>query len=77
MACMAARPVVDGIEQEHQGRLVVIRLNVQDPVGREIGEQFRFRATPTFIFFDASGAEQWRTFGAVDPLEVRGSLAEP
>jgi thioredoxin-related protein len=77
MACMAARPVVDGIEREHQGRLVVIRLNVQDSVGREIGDRFRFRATPTFIFFDATGAETWRTFGAVDPLEVSRSLAGP
>ena len=67
---------MDGIEQEHQGRLIVIRLDVQDPVGREIGERFRFRATPTFIFFDATGEELWRTFGAVDPLEVGRSLAE-
>lgn len=68
---------MDGIEQEHQGRLIVIRLDVQDPVGREIGERFRFRATPTFIFFDATGEELWRTLGAVDPLEVGRSLAEP
>ena len=74
---MAARPVVDGIEREHQGRLIVLRLDVQDPVGREIGSRFGFRVTPTFIFFDSSGTERWRTFGAVDPLDVRRSLAVP
>jgi thioredoxin-related protein len=74
---MAARPVVDGIEREHQGRLVVLRLDVQDPVGAEIARRLDFRVTPTFIFFDAGGVELWRTFGAVDPLEVRRSLAGP
>lgn len=74
---MAARPVVDGIEREHHGRLIVLRLDVQDPVGREIGDRLGFRVTPTFIFFDGSGTERWRTFGAVDPLDVRRSLAEP
>jgi thioredoxin-related protein len=74
---MAARPVVDGIEREHQGRLIVVRIDVQDSVGREVAARYDFRVTPTFIFFDASGEERWRTFGAVDPLEVRRSLAEP
>ncbi len=73
---MAARPVVDGIEREHQGRLIVLRLDVQEPVGSAIGARFGFRVTPTFILFDATGTELWRTFGAIDPLEVRRSLAD-
>lgn len=74
MACIAAKPIVDGIEQEHSGRLQVIRLNVQDPVGRALAPELGFRSTPTFIFFDAAGREVWRSVGAIDPAQVRRSL---
>ncbi len=71
---MAAKPVVDGIEREFQGRLQVIRLNVQEPVALQVARRYRFEYTPTFIFFDAQGTELWRTIGAVDPLQVRSSM---
>ena len=54
------KPVVDGLEQELAGRLRVIRLNVQDPVGKAFAGELGFRMTPTFVFFDAQGAEAWR-----------------
>ncbi|MEW6568597.1 MAG: thioredoxin family protein [Chloroflexota bacterium] len=72
---MAAKPVVDGIEREHSGRLSVIRLNVQEPVGLAIANRLGFRLTPTFIFFDSQGNEAWRTVAAIDPARVRQSLA--
>ncbi len=74
MACIAAAPIVDGIEQEHSGRLRVIRLNVQDPVGRALAQELGSRVTPTFIFFDAQGREAWRSVGSIDPAQVRRSL---
>jgi thioredoxin-related protein len=73
---MAAKPIVDGIEREHQGKLVVIRLNVHDPVGAALGARFGFRFTPTFVFFDAEGQERWRTVGSVAPSEVRRTVNE-
>jgi len=74
MACIAAAPIVDGIEQEQRGRLRVIRLNVQDPVGRALAAELGGRVTPTFIFFDAEGREVWRSVGAINPAQVRSSL---
>ncbi len=71
---MAAKPIVDGIEQEHAGRLRVIRLNVQDPVSRPLAQELGFRVTPTFIFFDESGTEIWRSVGQIAPEQVRKSL---
>lgn len=68
---------MDGIEREFDGRLTVIRINVQEPVGEVLGKKLHFRYTPTFIFFDADGKELWRTIGAIDPAEVRRSLGEP
>lgn len=77
MGCMAAEPVVDGIEREHGDRLVVIRVNVQTEAGKTLGEEYDFVYTPTFLFFDGEGTLEWRTVGAVDPAQVRRSLAAP
>jgi thiol:disulfide interchange protein len=73
---MAAKPVVDGIEQQHQGALRVIRLDVQDDAAAEIAERYGMAFTPTFIYFDARGSEQWRSVGSIDPQRVANALHE-
>ena len=65
---------MDGIENELGDRLLVIRLNVQNPVGRELAPLYDFRFTPTFIYFDANGDELWREIGSLDPQRVRESV---
>lgn len=67
---------MDGIENEHEDELIVIRLNIQEPVGRTIAEQFDFQFTPTFVYIDAAGTELWRQVGAIDPQAVERSLEE-
>jgi len=74
---MAASPVVDGIERQHAGQLIVVRLNVQDPSALPWLSRFGFQATPTFILFHASGLEIWRSMGSIDPERVAESLANP
>jgi len=66
---------VDGIEQDDAGKLLVIRLDVQSQVGRELGAAMDFRFTPTFIFINAQGQELWRSIGQLDPKRVQESLA--
>ncbi|MEW5938778.1 MAG: hypothetical protein AB1750_03890 [Chloroflexota bacterium] len=68
------KPIVDGIEQEFEGRLLVIRLNIQETVGRELAPVYGFEFTPTFIFFDAQGVELWREIGNLDVEKVRRSM---
>jgi thioredoxin-related protein len=68
---------VDGIENRHAEELIVIRLNIQDPVGRAVAERFDFRFTPTFVFIDAAGNEIWRQVGSIDPKAVERSLEAP
>lgn len=75
MGCMAVKPVVDGIEQEHLGRLVVVRVNVQDPAGKILGNRYDTVFTPTFLLFDPEGEIAWRRVGAIDPAEVRRFMA--
>ena len=66
---------MDGLETELGTQLHILRLNVQDPVGRELAPVYNFEYTPTYIFFDARGNELWRTVGEIDPQRVRDSLA--
>lgn len=77
VGCMAAEPYVRAIERQNQASLVIIRVNAQDPVGQVFAGRYRLGYTPTFVLFDAAGIELWRTVGAVDPQQVRRSLATP
>ena len=74
---MAVRPVVDGVELEYEGRLKVIRLNVQDPAARRVADEYGFQYTPTFVLIDPIGAELWRSVYTLDPEAVQTSLGPP
>lgn len=74
MACVAAKPIVDGIEKELTGRLVVVRVDVQSDQGRYLANKYGILGTPTFIFFNASGKETFRSIGAVDADRIRAEL---
>jgi thioredoxin-related protein len=68
------KPIVDGIEQQTKGRLVVLRVDIQSQTGRTLAPLYGFQVTPTFIFFDAQGRELWRTVGLLDAAKVSESL---
>lgn len=74
MACMAAKPIVDGIENDHRDNLIVLRLNVQDRDTRPLLQVYGFQFTPTFILFDGEGKEVLRSVGAIDPRQVQQTL---
>lgn len=65
---------MDGLERELGDQLHIIRLNIQEPVGRELAPVYDFEYTPTYIFFDAQGNELWRAVGEIDTQKVRDSL---
>ncbi len=73
---MAAKPIVDGIEGVHEGKLKVIRLNIQEPAGEALLERYDFRFTPTFIFFDENGEELQRWVGGIYSAEVKELLED-
>jgi thioredoxin-like negative regulator of GroEL len=70
---MAAKPIVDGIEAEYQGRLTVIRINVQEAGFEPLLEQYDFKFTPTFILFD-EGREVFRSVGSINLEELHRAL---
>jgi thioredoxin-related protein len=67
---------VDGLETELGPKIHIIRINIQDQIGRELAPAYDFEYTPTYIFFDAKGNEQWRTIGEIDPQHVRDSMSQ-
>ncbi|MFZ5912487.1 MAG: thioredoxin family protein [Chloroflexota bacterium] len=68
------KPIVDGLERELEGRVLFIRLNVREEVGRELAAAYDFQYTPTFIYFDAQGNEVWREVGRLEAQRVRESV---
>jgi thioredoxin-related protein len=74
MGCTLAKPIVDGIERDYGDQLKVLRVDIQTETGQEIAYQLKSMATPTFIFFDGSGKELWRTIGRIDPQRIRDQL---
>ena len=51
------KPIVDGLEAELGDRIVVIRINIQQAIGRDLAPVYGIEFAPTFIFFDAQGRE--------------------
>ena len=76
LGCVAMKPVVDRLEKELRGKLVVRRVDLQSAEGRKLASQYGIELTPTFIFFDSAGREQWRSAGQLDAERVRTSLQE-
>ncbi len=66
---------MDGLEQQLSGKLDIVRINIQEPVGRQLAPVYDFEYTPTYIYFDSKGNELWRTIGEIDPQKVRDSVA--
>jgi len=65
---------VDGLEKDLSGRLVVIRVDVQSDQGKFIAKKHTILGTPTFILFDASGKESFRTFGSLNVERIKAEV---
>ena len=58
--CLAVKPIVDRLEKELAGKVVVLRLNVNKKVGMDTADLYDIRSVPTFVVFDDCGRERWR-----------------
>jgi thiol-disulfide isomerase/thioredoxin len=74
LACLAQKSEVDRVEKEFQGRLVVRRVDIQSAEGRKLAEKHDVQRTPSFVFFDQVGEEQWQSIGKLDVPRLRSSL---
>jgi thiol-disulfide isomerase/thioredoxin len=55
MQCLAAKPIVDGIEKDLDGRARVVRLNVSNKEGRDIALGYDIRGVPSTVVVGADG----------------------
>ena len=65
---------MDGLERELDDQMLIIRINLQESIGRDLSPVYGVEFTPTFIFIDAQGNELWRQVGGLDVERVRASV---
>lgn len=69
MGCMLAKPVVDGLEGETEGKALVLRAKLSGAVGEALGDRYTVGVTPTFLAFDAHGKLVLRSEGRHVPVD--------
>ncbi len=74
LGCTAIKPLVDDVERQYAGRLIVLRMNIHSQAVRELSAAYDFQYTPTFIFFDSTGQEVWREVGSLSLERLQQSL---
>ena len=73
--CTLNKPVVDGIEDDLEGRAVVLRLDMLSEVGRSAAKQYGVKAVPTLLLFDGRGSVILRQTGRIDAGAIRDQVA--
>ena len=74
LGCIAAEPALEAVETEFQDRLVVVRVDIQSPLGKQLSRQYGTQYTPTFILFNAQAEEVWRSIGSLDEAIIRQQI---
>jgi thioredoxin-related protein len=69
-----AKPVVDGIERELEGRAQVVRLNVMDGVGGQLAQRYGVRGVPTMVVLDGAGETVYVKTGSPNRGEVLAAV---
>ncbi len=76
--CRAIAPDIHRLEEEYEGRMNFVYLDIDNPATRELKRALGYREPPHFFLLDGEGKilRQWR--GRVDPeqiaLEIQGRL---
>lgn len=68
MACLAAKPVVDGLKKDVGGAAVVLRAKLRSAAGDVLGARYKIRSVPTFLAFDREGRLVLRKEGLPVPV---------
>ncbi|NLG26522.1 MAG: hypothetical protein GX557_01335 [Chloroflexi bacterium] len=71
-----AKPVVDGIERELQGRASVYRVNAADSEGRTLVARYSVRFLPTLVVVDGQGEVVLQQVGRLSKAPVVQAVGE-
>ena len=72
MACLVAKPIVNGIEKDLKGKAEVIRLNILDSVGGQAAERYDVGLIPATIVIGPSGDVVHKGSGMPDRDKIVG-----
>jgi hypothetical protein len=77
VVCLAAKPVVDGLEREFEGRAYVVRVELASETGDVLGRRYDIDTVPSFVVLDSSGDVVFRRNGSggVPLKELRRALS--
>ena len=75
MSCLVARPVVDGIERELEGRVTVYRLNIASAAGRQLASRYGIRLLPTLLVLDGEGRPVLQQVGRISKDVVLSAVS--
>jgi thioredoxin-like negative regulator of GroEL len=66
-----ATSIVDGIQQQAQGNVETVHLNLLSAVGREIGAAYGIKIIPATILFDRDGKLLYKRNGFPEGEEIQ------
>jgi hypothetical protein len=69
-----AKPVVDGIERELEGKAQVVRLSVMDGVGGQLALRYDARGVPTMVVLDGAGEVVYAKIGSPNRGEILAAV---
>jgi hypothetical protein len=77
MACLAAQPIVNGLEGELSGRAQVLRVDLFSDDGGELFSKYGLRSVPAIVVLDPEGTARYRSSGGMpDAEQIRRVVAE-
>jgi hypothetical protein len=71
-----AKPIVDGIEKDLEGRATVLRLGVMSDLGIQAARRYGVRGVPTLVLFDGAGRLVDQSVGIPDRDRVVAQVEE-
>ncbi|MQG67147.1 MAG: hypothetical protein FI704_08680 [SAR202 cluster bacterium] len=70
------KPAVDRLEAQLGQKVIFVRLEVQNHVGKILYSKYDGKLVPTFIIFDQSGAIRYKTNGVPDHALINSMLVD-
>lgn len=71
-----AKPVVDRLEAELEGRAEVMRLNLMSQIGRMLASRYGLHGVPTLYVFDGEGNVVYSEGGIPDRSAVISAVEQ-
>jgi len=64
------KPIVNGLKEAYIGRIVVTRIDREDPENAEIVRQYDAFNQPMYFMLDSDGEIIWQWIGSIDSAEL-------